>query len=323
MCSIAPSRSEVSAAPSRSGSRLGQRRPWPGRSGSATALARRPALVSVLLILALLLGGCRRDGPPPELAAVQAEADALLRANRLRTTPLRFTLEVGETAGYWAQQLGLCPRAPQGEDPDTACAAWAHGAPGDAASPLQRQLQRLAYLYGNASARTYPQGLVSFDRSFFLVQGHDRAALRCVVAHELVHFLRRHAYLSSRRLQQPDLRDRPAPERDRVLAALSQQQELAADRGALLMTAISGQDPASCVRQLQEAAELEGDYAAEDPLASHPGHGRRIAAARAYLARGLADDLAAWRSQGARSAAVTPRWRWDPQDRLLTVTTRP
>ena len=294
-----------------------RRRPVGQRSGLAWAL--RPAL----LTLVLLLGGCRRDGPPPELAAVQAEADALLRANRLRTTPIRFTLEVGETAGYWAQQLGLCPRAPQGEDPELACAAWAHGAPGDVASPLQRQLHRLAYLYGNASARTYPQGLVSFDRSFFLVQGHDRAALRCVVAHELVHFLRRHAYLSSRRLQQPDLRDGPAPERDRVLATLSQQQELAADRGALLMTAISGQDPASCLRQLQEAAELEGDYAAEDPLSSHPGHGRRIAAARAYLDRGLGTDLAAWRRQGALQAPLTPRWSWDPQERLLTVRTRP
>jgi ABC-type sulfate/molybdate transport systems ATPase subunit len=169
----------------------------------------------------------------------------------------------------------------------------------------------------------YPQGLIGFDRSFFLVQGHDPAAVRCVVAHELTHFLRRHAYLSSRLEQQADQRRRPAAQRDLAQAALSQQQELAADRGALLMTAIAGHDPQACVRQLQEAAELDGDYAPEDPRGTHPGHGRRIAAARAYIAEGLAADRDAWRKRVRALPPVSPRWRWDPQDRLLIVTTRP
>lgn len=270
-----------------------------------------------------MLGGCGSGAPPPELAQLQREADGLLRANRIRTSPIRFTLEAGETAAYWARQMGLCPRPAAGEDPDSACEAWSHGAPDDVASPLQRQVNRLAYLLGTASARTYPQGLIGFDRSFFLVQGHDPAAVRCVVAHELTHFLRRHAYLSSRLEQQADQRRRPAAQRDLAQAALSQQQELAADRGALLMTAIAGHDPQACVRQLQEAAELDGDYAPEDPRGTHPGHGRRIAAARAYIAEGLAADRDAWRKRVRALPPVSPRWRWDPQDRLLIVTTRP
>lgn len=273
--------------------------------------------------LALALTGCRGQGPPPELAAVQREADILLRANRIRSSPIRFTLEAGESAPYWASQLGLCPRPRAGEDVETACEAWSHGAPEDIASPLQRQVNRLAYLFGTASARTYPQGLISFDRSFFLVQGHDRAAVRCVVAHELVHFLHRHAYLSSRREQQPDLKRESADRRDLALADLSQKQELAADRGALLMTAVSGQDPQSCLRQLQEASELDGDFAAEDPHGTHPGDTRRIAAGRAYLHQGLAADRAAWLKRRASLPVVTPRWQWNAQDRLLTVTTRP
>ena len=189
-------------------------------------------------------------------------------------------------------------------------------------SPLQRQVNRLAYLLGTASARTYPQGLISFDRSFFLVQGHDNSALRCVVAHELTHFLQRHAYLSSRREQQDDFRGLRAAGQTRLLASLSQEQELAADRGALLMTAIAGHDPAACIQQLQQAAELDGDYAGDDPAATHPGHQRRIAAARAYLRQGLRHDLEAWRHHPP-APAVAPRWRWESSDRLLTVLTGP
>jgi len=80
--------------------------------------------------------------------------------------------------------------------------------------------------------------------------------------------------------------------------------------------------PAACIRQLQEAAELDGDYAPEDPAGTHPGHGRRIAAARAYLRDGLQLDLAAWRKLPAGSQVV-PRWHWNGPDRLLTATTRP
>jgi hypothetical protein len=275
------------------------------------------------LLAAALLGGCAREQPPAELTQLRAVADPLLRANRIRSSPIRFSLEAGETAGYWSRQMGLCrPSSGSGGDPDQNCEAWNHAAPDDAASPLQRQVNRLAYLFGTASARTYPQGLISFDRSFFLVQGHDSAALRCVVAHELTHFLHRHAYLSSRREQQADLRGLSEPMRDRALAQLSQQQELAADRGALLMTAVAGHDPAACIRQLQEAAELDGDYAPEDPAGTHPGHGRRIAAAMAYLRDGLQRDLAAWRKLPAGSPVV-PRWHWNGPDRLLTATTRP
>jgi hypothetical protein len=88
------------------------------------------------------------------------------------------------------------------------------------------------------------------------------------------------------------------------------------------MTAIAGHDPAACIRQLQAAAELDGDYAPEDPGGTHPGHGRRIAAARAYLQQGLQPDLAAWWNLPAGSPVV-PRWSWDGVDRLLTAKTRP
>ena len=36
-----------------------------------------------------------------------------------------------------------------------------------------------------------------------------------------------------------------------------------------------GHDPAACIPQLKEAAELDGDDAPEDPGGAHPGHGRR------------------------------------------------
>jgi hypothetical protein len=87
------------------------------------------------------------------------------------------------------------------------------------------------------------------------------------------------------------------------------------------MTAIAGHDPAACIRQLQQAAELDGDFAPEDPVGTHPGHGRRIAAAQAYLRQGLSRDLAAWRHRPDRSRGV-PRWSWDQSDKVLTVTTQ-
>ena len=297
--------------------------PFPPLAGPRMPASSRRRLLVLGALATLLLGGCARQQPPPELTQLRAVADPLLRANRIRTSPIRFSLEAGESAGYWARQLGLCRPAPGGGgDPDQDCEAWNHASPDDIANPLQRQVNRLAYLFGTASARTYPQGLISFDRSFFLVQGHNNDALRCVVAHELTHFLHRHAYLSSRREQQSDLRGLSEPQQARDLAQLSQQQELAADRGALLMTSIAGHDPDACIRQLQEAAELDGDYSPDDPGGTHPGHGRRIAAARAYLRQGLQGDLAAWRKLPA-GRPVVPRWSWDGADRLLTATTRP
>lgn len=41
--------------------------------------------------------------------------------------------------------------------------------------------------------------------------------------------------------------------------------------------------PAARIRQLQEAAELGGDDALEDPGGTHPGHKSRIGAAQASL----------------------------------------
>jgi hypothetical protein len=39
---------------------------------------------------------------------MRAVADPLLRANRIRSAPIRFSREARETAGAWARQLGLC-----------------------------------------------------------------------------------------------------------------------------------------------------------------------------------------------------------------------
>lgn len=44
--------------------------------------------------------------------------------------------------------------------------------------------------------------------------------------------------------------------------------------------------PAACIRQLQEAAELDGDDALEDPGGTHPVYERRIGAAQSYLHQG-------------------------------------
>jgi hypothetical protein len=271
----------------------------------------------------LLLTGCRAGGPPGELAEVRAVADDLLRANRIRSRPIHFVLEAGESAPFWAQQEGLCPIARSRKDPGEDCESWAHHAPSQATGERQRQVNRLAYVMGTAGARTYPNGLIGFDRSFFLVHRDDRPALRCVLAHEVTHFLRRHAYLSSR-AESERFAGLAEPQRRRALARLAQEQELAADRNALRMVAIAGHDPAACVRQLQEEAELDGDYAPEDPDGTHPGHRRRLAAARAYLAAGLAADLRAWKAAVIGvPAPAAPRWQWSDSDQLLTVSTQP
>ena len=47
---------------------------------------------------------------------LRAVADPWLRANRIRSAPIRFSREARETAGAWARQLGLChPPAAVGE----------------------------------------------------------------------------------------------------------------------------------------------------------------------------------------------------------------
>jgi|GEM_PF-3658930 len=66
-----------------------------------------------------------RDGPVPatcrrtsalEAGLLRTVAEPLLRANRIRTAPIRFSLEAGEMAGIWARLLGLChPPAAVGE----------------------------------------------------------------------------------------------------------------------------------------------------------------------------------------------------------------
>lgn len=278
-----------------------------------------------MLLLLLLLGGCSWQRPPEELSEIRRVADPLLRANHIRSGPIHFSLESGETAPYWATQAGLCPAAVRsqakenGNDP---CESWAHDAPGQSGNEGRRRVERLAYLLGTAGVRTYAHGLIGFDRSYFLIHRHDSAGLRCVIAHELTHFLRRHAYLSSRAAsERPEGMAEEA--RQRAEASLSQQQELAADRNAMLMTAIAGHDPAACINGLQTDAELLADHSPEDPLGTHPGHHRRIAAARSYLRQGLANDLRIWREKQRQTPAQPPRWSWNAADQLLTVETGP
>ncbi len=277
------------------------------------------------LSCAFALAGCAEAKPPRELRQVQAVSDQLLRANAIRTTPIRFAIEAGETAPYWAQKAGLCKASKQEKEAGDACEHWAHLSPTEAETPAHRQINRLSYLLGTASARTYAHGLITFDRSFFLVHEDDPGALRCVVAHELTHFLRRHAFLSSRAANGL-WKELPEEQRHRALARLSRQQELAADRNAMLMTAIAGHDPLICVQQLQNGAQLDADYAPEEPLETHPGYTRRLSAAKAYLKGPLHRDLAAWRktqSNRRDGLASTPRWSWDQSDQLLTVRTLP
>ena len=277
-----------------------------------------------LLISGVLLGGlvgCSRESPPRELLQLRAVTDPLLVANHVQTTPIHFTLQLGDAAAFWALKSGLCK--PSNPEDSEACANWSHQVPGSVSSGTEAQVHRLAYLLGSANAVTFPHGLIAFDRSFFLEHQDDPSALRCVVAHELTHFLHRHSYLSAK-AEAVTYRHLPESARKKALAALSQEQELAADRNAMLMVAVSGHDPAACLRELQLTAELDATYNPEDPLGTHPGHDRRLGAARRYLAAGLERDLRRRRQELARDkrAPVHPQWSWTQADHLYTVRTR-
>ena len=278
----------------------------------------RPSLLLGLAVLGL--AGCAREAPPQELVQLQAVTDPLLVANRVQSTPIHFALQLGDAAAFWAVKSGLCkPIHPEDSE---ACSNWSHQTPGEGSSTTERQVQRLAYLLGSANAITFPHGLIAFDRSFFLEHQNDPSALRCVVAHELTHFLHRHSYLSAK-AEAVTFRHLNETARKKALAAMSQEQELAADRNAMVMVAVAGHDPAACLRELQLTAELDANYTPEDPLGTHPGHDRRIEAARSYLAHGLERDLGLRRQALAaeKPPQERPRWTWNGADHIYTVQT--
>jgi len=262
--------------------------------------------------------------PPAELQEVQRISHQLLMANQLHISPLHFALRVGSQAPYWAEKAGLCKSTEKEKQEGDPCEFWAERAPGPSQAPLQQEVNRLAYLTGSAYAHTYSHGLVMFDRSFFLVHERDPDALRCVVAHELSHFLRKHAYRSSLQAHGP-LADLSEDQRNLKLAALSQQQELEADREAMRLVAIAGHNPDTCVNWLQRSAELDGDAPPEDPKGTHPGLKRRLSEGRAYLKGPLARELAVWKTKHPKKEFQPkgqPRWQWNQADSLLTVYTR-
>lgn len=286
------------------------------------AMRRLPYRRLCVTVLLLGLVGCSRDSPPEELRQLRAVTDPLLVANRVETTPIHFTLQLGDAAAFWALKSGLCK--PSNPDDSEACSNWSHQAPGPVSSETESQVHRLAYLLGSANAITFPHGLIAFDRSFFLEHQDDPSALRCVVAHELTHFLHRHSYLSAR-AEALTYRHLPESARKKALASLSQEQELAADRNAMLMVAVAGHDPADCLRELQLTAELDASYNPEDPFGTHPGQDRRLGAARRYLATGLQRDLRLRRHVLAqlKSPPAPPRWSWNQADHIDTVRTLP
>jgi hypothetical protein len=262
--------------------------------------------------------------PPSELQQVQQVTHQLLLANQLHISPLHFALRVGSQAPYWAEKAGLCKSSEKEKQEGDPCEFWAERAPGSSLVPLQQEVNRLAYLTGSAYAHTYSHGVVMFDRSFFLVHERDPEALRCVVAHELSHFLGKHAYRSSLQAHGP-LAELSDDERNLKLAALSQRQELEADRGAMRLVAIAGHNPATCINWLQRSAELDGDAPSEDPNGTHPGLKRRLSEGRAYLKGPLAQELAAWKTKHPKVESQPkrqPQWQWNQADSLLTVYTR-
>lgn len=248
---------------------------------------------------------------PQDYAAIQRAVERLAAANDLGSQPIVFTVVSGTDVMQAASQLGLCQA--------NACSYFGQLNPYVQHGPQINEALRQAYLLGTIEAWAHPNGTIEIARQTFRIYGAREDYLSCTLAHEMAHFLDRHAYVQSRR---ESLASREGSEAEPNLASarISRELEVNADRAAVAMMTNAGYPVETCLDELDFSHQLSGDGRLTESEFTHPGHEERTQRLRQFI-----DDHRPQLLSGAqRPRASTPGlWQYDARMNSLTFTPRP
>lgn len=240
------------------------------------------ALLGAGLLAGIGYGSWYALQPPSPLWSERDLAEQLRQlvdANGLSVRPLSVVVTAGQGTGSLADSANLCRR--QG---DQSCGSFYNLLrPGEAREERLKAATWHSSLTYGVDAVTYPTGVMAIGRSTMVTMAGDRVGMICLLAHELAHHARDHAFMHS--VAAAGWRELPAKEAEQRSMALAREQELEADRLMLEYVARDGVSPERCVPRIDGIFRSDGDASPTDPLSNHPGYPERMENLQRELAR--------------------------------------
>ena len=274
-------------------------------ASSIIAVKKFSSLLSVSLLLnAPLAKGSETTQQnmlmPPEYSKIKNLVSRIQRYNDLRNFPLTFTVVSGEYGAWLAEELRLCK--------ENECSYYENLNPFGLMSRREKEIIRQSYIYSDIQGTAYSNGTITIPQSTFRVlQGKDNF-LACLLAHEISHIINHDSYEESHASVEGGFTS--DSEEDKLKRAeLAQQNELNADKNAIIMVANSGFPKHSCRNFLVYLSKSKGFATNEDKYGTHPSSKQRFI---------HAENITNTYTFPKKTIDSTPRsWSYDNQNNYL------
>ena len=242
------------------------------------------------------------DEMPGEYLKIKELVTRLQKHNDLGNIPLTFTVVNGRYGRWVAEELRLCK--------ENECSYYENLNPFGFSGKKEKEIIRQSKLYGDIQGNAYTNGTIKLSQSTFrILKGKDNF-LACLLAHEISHVITHDVYEASKASVEGGF-DSDSNE-DRIKRAqLDQQNELDADKEAIIMVTNSGFAKDSCKKFEAYLVKSIGIVQAEDQNGTHPSTKRRLLHAEQITEQYIVPD---------RNKNFAPRkWSYDKKNNFLFI----
>ena len=240
------------------------------------------------------------DEMPGEYLKIKELVGRVQKYNDLGNIPLTFTVVNGSYGRWVAEELRLCK--------EDECSYYENLNPFGFSGKKEKEIVRQSRLYGDIEGSAYTNGTIKLSQSTFrILEGKDNF-LMCLLAHEISHVITRDTYEVSKASVEGGF-DSDSDEDQLKRAKLYQQNELDADKEAIIMVANSGFAKDSCKKFEAYLVKSIGIVQAEDQNGTHPSTRRRLLHAERMTEQYIAPS---------KNIIFAPReWRYNKKNNFL------
>jgi hypothetical protein len=211
--------------------------------------------------------------PPAEYKTLEVILNKLNDGNKLGKANLAFMITAGPAASELAWGRGLC----RGnlETLYDQCVFFSLLNPFKTYKNGWDEIIRQSYAMNLPNAWAYSNGTILLPRSLFRKFNNNNSHLACIIAHELSHELRSHAF-ELNYYYNHNLKGLSEKDKEAASMKLQRQHELKADRDASIMVFRAGFKGRPCITAISEVFRLNGDGSNTEADSTHPGFDERM-----------------------------------------------